>query len=215
MQMRNFRLFAGILVFTFVAGAAAHAGTKTVKGTLSTTGVDVPVDLDSDSCFTVSNGATVCTDTSAYFNISGHKSPGGGFTAQAIGEWDPVPGTSCNIGGNIVPGIASCTLAGSNEHGCAFDAIREGHNWVERDNSSGDLLFLAGTDAPLCVNLSSGPPFNETDSFNFTITGGTGENAGATGTRAGTAHGQQLTSDRAGHGFSWSEGSFTDTVTTR
>ena len=49
---------------------------------------------------------------------TGSNFSGGGITAQDISEFAPVPGTSCNIEGTIVPGIAGCTLAGSSEQGC-------------------------------------------------------------------------------------------------
>jgi len=62
--------------------------------------------------------------------------------------------------------------------------------------------------------LSSGLPFNFTSSENKTITGGTGKNAGATGTATGATRGQQLTADAALHGLGWVESSATGTITT-
>jgi hypothetical protein len=168
--------------------------------------------MDSDSCFTTSTGATVCTDSSGYGNLSGECSPGGRFTAQGLVEWDPVPGSGCNIAGTTVP-VASCTLAGSSEQGCEFQLV--GASDVSRDAVSGDLTFSTfSTDSRLCADLSSGPPFNFTSSYKGTITGGTGKNAGASGTVTGGDHGQLLTLDAAGHGLSWEESTFTDTITT-
>jgi hypothetical protein len=86
---------------------------------------------------------------------------------------------------------------------------------VRRDTSSGDLLFVTASALTLCIDLSNGPPFNFTASYNAAITGGTGKNAGASGTEEGTSDGQLLTSDSAGHGFGWTETSFTDTITTK
>jgi hypothetical protein len=149
------------------------------------------------------NGATVCTDYSNYFNYSFFCSPGGRQTGQGIHEFEPVAGSGCNIGGNVVPGIASCTLADSSEQGCAFQNVVGAE--VDRDNSTGDLTFLTYSSETLCLDLSSGLPFNLTGNFDQTITGGTGKNAGATGTLSGTYRGQNLTLDAAGHGFGWFE----------
>jgi hypothetical protein len=196
-----------------VPSGAARAGTKVENCTASENAVSIPVDMDSDSCFTVSNGATVCTDSSGYANSSGECSPGGRFTDQGLVEWDPVPGSGCNIAGTTVP-IASCTLAGSSEQGCEFQLV--GASDVSRDAVSGDLTFSTfSTDSRLCADLSSGPPFNFTSSYRGTITGGTGKNAGASGTITGGDHGQLLTFDAAGHGLSWEESTFTDTITTK
>jgi hypothetical protein len=195
-----------------LASSRAEAGTKKFKCSASGSFVDIPIDLDSDSCFPATNGALVCTDHSGNANFSGQCSPGGGFTGQNIVEYDPVSGTSCNILGTVVPGIASCTLAGSSEQGCEFQSVG-GSEEVDRDTSSGDLTFVT-VSATLCVDASSGPPFNFTGSINNTITGGTGKNAGASGTASGTFHGQTLTEDAAGHGFGWFESSSTTTITT-
>ena len=56
---------------------------------------------------------------------------------------------------------------------------------------------------------------NWTTSFSANITGGTGKNAGATGTETATGNGQTLTSDAAGHGLAWFVVPFTDTITTK
>jgi hypothetical protein len=211
-RLRVFRGLAGIAALMLVAvGGVAHAGTKKVTSTSSGTTVNIPIDVDSDSCFAAPSGAMVCTDYSAYFTFSGKESPGGGFTGQSVFEFDPVSGTSCNIGGTMVPGIASCTLAGSSEQGCELQAV--GGAEVDRDNSTGDLLFKTLV-ATVCIDLSSGPPENITASGTETITGGTGKNAGATGTSTATTHGQVLTSDAAGHGIGWFEGSSSGTITT-
>jgi len=196
-----------------VASGAARAGTKVENCTGSGSAVSIPVDMDSDSCFTASTGATVCTGSSGYTNLSGECSPGGRFTAQGLVEWDPVPGSGCNIAGMTVP-IASCTLAGSSEQGCEFQLV--GASDVRRDAVSGDLTFFTfSTDSRLCADLSSGPPFNFTSRYNGTITGGTGKNAGASGTITGGDHGQLLTFDAAGHGLSWAQSTVTVTITTK
>lgn len=216
MKIQGFKLLARIVVLMFVAGGVAQAGTKTFKGSYSGTGVDVPVDIDSDSCFTAQNGATVCTDTSAYDNFGGMISPGGSFTGQVVEEFKFATGPntgSCNIFGTMVPGLVSCTLAGSSEKGCELQAVT-GNRKVERDTSSGDLLFFAYSSNTVCFDLSSGAPFNFAGSFDAKITGGTGKNTGASGVETGTYHGQEFDLDPAGHGFTWFETSVTGTITT-
>lgn len=212
MQIRGFRLIAGIVVLMFVAAGVAHAGTKTFKCSASGSGVTAPGDLDGDSCFTAVNGATVCTDTSASSNFSGDCSPGGGFTGQNLVEYDLVSGTGCNILGTTVPGIASCAFPGSSEQGCLAQSV--GGNEVDRASASGDLTFSTVSSTTLCLDLSNGPPFNTAGTSTTTITGGTGKNAGATGTSNATFHGQILSTDPAFHGLSWSESTSTGTITT-
>ena len=82
MQIRVVSLSDWIVALMLVAGGAARAGTKVEQCTYSGSGVSIPIDMDSDSCFTASNGATVCTGTSLYNNTSGECSPGGRFTGQ-------------------------------------------------------------------------------------------------------------------------------------
>ncbi|SRR6266851_9464731 len=109
-RVRAFRELAFIVALMLLAGGVAHARTKRVTGTVGGTGVTVPLDLDNDSCFIALNGATVCTDSSAYVNKAGKSSDSGSFTAQGVFEAELVPGTGCNIGGTPLP-FAGCTLA--------------------------------------------------------------------------------------------------------
>jgi len=90
-------LFGGIAVLGLLAGGVAHAGTQAFTATASGSDVDLPIDLDSDSCFTAPNGARVCTDCSGHDTFAGQRSPGGRFTGQNVSEYDPVSGTGCNI----------------------------------------------------------------------------------------------------------------------
>jgi len=192
--------------------AESHAGTQAFTATASGSDVDLPIDLDSDSCFTAPNGARVCTDYSGHDTFAGQRSPGGRFTGQNVTEYDPVSGTGCNIIGVGPVPITTCTLTGGNEKGCAFESV--GGSEVQRDDSTGDLLFATVSSANLCLDLSSGPPFNFTIKNTKTITGGTGKNAGATGTFTISRHGQGLMFDAAGHGFSWFEDTSSGTITT-
>jgi hypothetical protein len=196
-----------VLVF---ATANAKAETKNFKCSASGSFVDIPIDLDSDSCSTGANGVTVCTDFSAHSDYAGHCSPGGDYTGQNIVESVPVAGTGCNIFGNVVPGIASCTLANSSEQGCAFQV--SAGSQVDR-TQGGDLRFSTLSET-FCYDLSSGPPFNFTGTYNSTVTGGTGKHADETGSFSGTFHGQSLTLDGAFHAFGWFEVNATGTITT-
>src|SRR5262245_13623719 len=198
------------LVLALVTGRA-EAGTKTLKCKASGAYVDVPIDPDSDSCFVAQNGATVCTDYSSHSNYSRFCSPGGRGTGQRLAEFDPVPGSGCNIAGTVVPGIASSTCADLRTHGCALNAVDGSDIWQQ--TSTGDLTFSTVSETN-CTDLSSGPPFNFTGSFEEPIIGGTGTNAGATGTRSGTYRGQTLTLDAALHGAGWFEVNWTETITT-
>jgi hypothetical protein len=212
MRKGAFRLFGGIAILMLLAGGAAHAGTKTFKCTSSGSSVNVEGDLDADSCFTAANGATVCTDNSSSATFSGSCSPGGAFTGQNLVEYDFVPGTSsCNILGTMVPGFTSCTLAGTSEQGCLFKPVAG--NEVDRASASGDLTFSTYSSGTDCLDLSSGP-FNFAGTLTITITGGTGKNAGATGTANVTFHGQLLSADPVGNGLTWSVANSTGTITT-
>jgi|GEM_PF-4828560 len=209
MQIRGFKILAGIVVLMLVAAGVARAGTKNFKGSDSGTSVAIPVELDADSCFTAPNGATVCAVDAVYGNFGGMISPGGSFTEQDAQEFDLVSGTpSC-----IIAGIKSCTFPGSGEQGCELQGVTGG-TAVERDSSRGDLLFLAYSSDTLCLDFSGAGPFNFAGSGNATITGGTGKNASATGVETFTYHGQQFSLDPAGNGLSWVEARFTGTITT-
>jgi hypothetical protein len=214
MQTRNaLMLSVGIAVLTFVPASISHAAKQSQKFTTTESGttVNIPLDLDADSC-TTTGGVTVCTDFSVYFTNStkGTGALGGDSTAQAVEEYDPVSGSGCSIFGSPAP-IAGCTLAGSSATGCEFKSV--GSAIVLRSNATGDLLFETES-TTVCEDLSSGPPFNVTAAAEGTITGGTGKFSGATGTFTAVAHGQVLLSDPTGHGFGWFEGSSTGTITT-
>jgi hypothetical protein len=210
MRKGAFRLFGGLAMLMLLAGGAAYAGTQKFTSSFSGTTANIPLDPDSDSC-TTSGAVTVCTDFSVYFN-SASKTTGiiGDGTAQGVEEYDPVPGSGCNLFGASVP-IASCTLTGSSETGCEFKSVSSA--FVVRANVTGDLLFETES-TTVCEDLSSGPPFNVTASAHETITGGTGKFSNATGASTNAAHGQVLVSDPAGHGFGWFVGNSTGTITT-
>src|SRR5438094_374611 len=123
MPKKTIRFFGGVAVLTLLVGGVAHAGTKKVTSTVSGSGASIPIDVDSDSCFVIPNGATVCTDYSASSTLTGQSSPGGRFTGQNLFEYDPVSGSGCSIVGVGPVPIASCTLAGSSEQGCAFESV--------------------------------------------------------------------------------------------
>jgi hypothetical protein len=211
MRKRALRLFGGFAVLTLLAGGVAHARTQTFTSSVSGTLVNIPLDLDADSC-TTSGGVTVCTDYSAYFTFSSNTTGIiGSGTGQAVEEYDPVSGSGCTIMGAPAP-IAGCTLTGSSERGCKLKSVASA--LVLRANATGDLLFETES-TTVCIDLSSSrPPFNNTAAAHGKITGGTGMFSGATGSFTAVAHGQELVSDPAGHGFAWFKGNSTGTITT-
>src|SRR5438128_2582570 len=64
----------------------SHGRELKVRRQLSGTSVDVPVDIDSDTCGTASNDAIVCTDTSGYSNFAGKISPVDSSARDSSGE---------------------------------------------------------------------------------------------------------------------------------
>jgi hypothetical protein len=76
MRKGDFSLLGGLAVLMLLVGGGAYAGTKTFKCSDNGSSVNLPGDLDADSCFKAVNGATVCTDTLASVDSSGDCSPG-------------------------------------------------------------------------------------------------------------------------------------------
>src|SRR5262249_48192520 len=66
-----------IALLLFVAGRRTEASGQSLdfKGSFSGTAVNVPFDLDADSCTTI-RGATICTDLSAFATVAGKQSGG-------------------------------------------------------------------------------------------------------------------------------------------
>jgi len=189
-----------LLILT--SGAYAKSKSGTFSGTYSGSFATIPLDIDNEGCTTVS-GITTCTDLSTETNAAG-TSKGilkGSFTHQAVFEAIPVAGSGCLIDSSV----QSCTLGASTD---ACEATFVGGSFVNRD-SDGDLTFgFATPGGSLCIDFSS-PPFNFSETINWSITGGTGKLTGVTGTFSATGTGQFLSIDMQGHDFGW----FTETRT--
>jgi hypothetical protein len=95
--------------------------------------------------------------------------------------------------------------------GCLYNYV--GGNVVIRTTATGDLLFESFTSGTLCINFDTALPWNFEGQVEGPITGGTGKLNGASGGFIAPFSGQILQNDYAGHGMSWSAGSFTGTIT--
>jgi hypothetical protein len=189
----------------------AEAKTFNVKSSFSGTGFSVPIDLDGNgtSCTTVGL-VTTCPNDSFSSNYSGKAtgSFGGPFTGQNVDETVPVSGTGCLFAPTT---IQSCTL-GAVTNACEFQYVAggSGANIRSATNSVESYIITGGT---LCLDVSSGLPFNFAGTQTFSVSGGTGEFKGVTGSGTVTFTGQETSEDHAGHGFSWFTATLTATLT--
>jgi hypothetical protein len=206
--------FAGVLLAAamFLVGVyKAEAKDFQVTGTLSGTSHSVPIDLDGSgtSCTTVGS-VIICPDdsfTSTY--VSQASGPfGGAYTGQNVSESVPVSGTGCLFAPTT---IQSCTL-GSVTNACEFQYTTGGSGANVR-SATGSVQSYIITGGTLCLDVSSGLPFNFTGTVTSSVTGGTGEFTGVTGSGSLTFTGQQTSDDLASHGFSWFTATFSETLT--
>jgi hypothetical protein len=206
--------FTGVFMATaiFLIGVhRAEAKTFQVTGSFSGTSVNVPVDIDGNgtSC-TTSGNFTTCPDDSSASTSTGNSTGvfGGPFTGQDVNEIVPVSGTGCIIAPTT---IASCTL-GAITNACEFQYVAGGSGASIR-SATGSVLVHTITGGTICIEGTTGPPFNFAFTQTVSFSGGTGEFTGVTGTGTSVGTGQITTFDFAGHGFSWSTGTFTETLT--
>ena len=180
----------------------------------------VPIDVDSDSCFTLGvGGPVVCIDSansatgaSGRQKIGPGADEGGGgstFLLSGVNETTFVSGTGCAIN---PANVKSCTLNGHTD-ACAF--TYEGGTFVN-NYPDGSLLFgtiaAGGTG---CIDFNAPTfalPFPTAFTINSTFAGGTGKYAGATGSSTTTGVGAVLIDDAAGHTVGWFSDSFTGTI---
>jgi hypothetical protein len=206
--------FISVFLVTTILFICVHSGeasTFKVTGSFSGTGFTVPIDLDGDSttCTTVGS-VTTCPDDSfsSTYVSQAIGMFGGTYTGQNVSESVPVSGTGCLIAPAT---IQSCTL-GAVTNACAFQYIPggTGANIRSATRSVETYTITSGT---ICLDFSSGLPFNFAGSQSFTLTGGTGEFKGVTGSGIVTFTGQETSADPASHGFSWFTATFTETMT--
>jgi hypothetical protein len=114
----------------------------------------------------------------------------------------------------LVPDGHTCTPPGG-VAGMGTEFALVGENGVERFKN-GDLLFFKATSFTQCIDFSTlpTPPFPLSFTVHFSITGGTGELAGATGTSTRTGTGAILSVDASGRRlFGWFKLKYTQTLT--
>ena len=207
---RRISLSVAVWLLLILVNTGANAQTTyNFTSTLSGSSAQVPIDLDGTNCTTV-NGIVTCPADSNLFTgggtITGGPEPGQ-FTNQSVTETIPVSGTGCAV----APGsIKGCSI-GSVTDGCLYKNI--GGNVVNRQVTTGDLLFAQLTSGKLCINFDTALPWSFTGNNQFSFIGGTGGFAGATGSGKVSFSGQILQNDPQGHGMSWDTGSVTGTIT--
>jgi len=143
------------------------------------------------------NGIDIASQGSA----AGTSAPGGPLTATDVSQYAP-DGKTCTLPGETPNAGTELTLVGQ--------------SGVSRDDASGDLLYSHEISSTICVDFSSGtPPFPFVLSASAVIDGGTGKNAGASGTMTTNASGVVLSAPSSGFGsFSAFSGTSTGTLTT-
>jgi hypothetical protein len=200
----------GFVSVLFTVPPWASAKTFSYQSTASTTGVQVPVDLDGNNCGLV-NGVTTCPADSVLGTSAG-TSRGAGpdtgpFTDQTLVETASAPGTGCSFAPSSQQG---CTI-GSVTDGCLYNYV--GGNGITRNTATGDLAIYTFTSGTLCINFDSGLPFSFEGQLQATFTGGTGSLVNATGSFTSTFHGQILQNDPQGHGLVWDTDTTKGTIT--
>lgn len=148
------------------------------RGEISGTLVSAAFDFDHAD---LSTPATVATFT-------GSDSRFGRITGQYLGEFAP-DGLTCTPPSGVAGTGTEFTLLA--ETG-AVTRVKDG-----------DQLFFTATSGKQCTDFSAGPPFAFNLSKTDSITGGTGEFAGATGTLTTAGRGAILAIDPSHHVFGW------------
>ncbi len=200
-----------VAAIVLIAVPRAEAKTFKLEGSFSGTSVSVPVDLDGNgtTCPTV-GGVKTCPDDSTAQTIVGKATGkfGGPEVTQGVSENVPVSGTGCFFAPST---IQSCTL-GAVTNACEFQFLA-GVSGVTIITSTNSVLPDIITGGTLCLDVSSGLPFNFAATITTSISGGTGNFEGVTGSGSIRFTGQETSVDPAGHGFLWLTGTFTDTLT--
>jgi hypothetical protein len=207
---RRIGLSAAVWLLLILIGTGANAQTTfNFTSTLSGSAVQVPIDLDGTNC-TTANGIVTCPADSDLFTgggkITGGPEPGQ-FSSQSVTETIPISGTGCSVAPGSIKGCA----IGSVTDGCLYKNI--GGNVVNRQMTTGDLLFAKLASGKLCINFDTALPWSFTGNNNFSFIGGTGKFAGATGSGTVSFKGQILQNDPQEHGMTWDTGSVTGTIT--
>ena len=165
----------------------AEARQLTLRGSFSGTYVNTQIDTNGD-------------DQKGAFHSVGAKGTLGSSTIQGVNEF-------------TFSGPATCPNGNT---GFGFTLLRSLNpaapsNFVQRFESTGDLLFSEQTAGTICFDPATSIQFFSVTS---TITGGTGRFEGATGTGEGSGTAKTLFEDAAGNFFGEQSGTFTVTITT-
>jgi hypothetical protein len=187
-----------VLALVAFIRADAYAKTYNTSSTVTSTSVQVPVDLDGSG-----NDAVLSNN---------HGTVSGGpekviIDGQSVTQTEPASGTGCVFAPNTIQG---CTI-GSVTDGCLYNYT--GGDSVLRDTSTSDLAILHLASGSLCINLDTPLPWSFVGTETWTTTGGTGGFANASGTSTETFQGQILENDGQGHGLSWSSATSQGTLT--
>ena len=129
--------------------------------------------------------------------------------------------TKGSLGSGTVQGLNEWAFAGqttcpNGNAGFGFTLLRSldptaPANFVQRIDSTGDLIFTEQTDGTLCFDPATSIQFF---SVTNTITGGTGRFEGATGTGESSGTAKTLFEDAAGNFFGEQSGTATATIIT-
>ena len=191
MELRRMRIFSSVALAVggfvfFAAQSVAFAGSFTSAGTSYT----VAIDLDGDA------------DMSSVASYTG-TGPAGQYAGQGISEFAPVPfsgGPACSISS----AQEGCLIDGS-PNGCLYEAVGgASENTYQGPFDLETFERVTGMDSIVCIDFTTGkPPFNTLGTVVDQITGGTGRFKGKKGKITTIVHGQIMTMDSAGNGFSW------------
>jgi hypothetical protein len=194
MELKKRRVFSsmalavGGFVF-FAAQSVAFAGSYTSAGTGYTGTEEFPGTSGSYL-------ATVATYTG--------KGPGGQYAGQGISAFEPVSGSGCNMIGSLIA-QANCPIDGRTD-GCLYQAIGgASENTYQGPFDVETFERVTGSESEVCIDFSStsGPPYNTLGTMVDQRTGGTGRFKNKKGKITTAVHGQIMTMDSAGNGFSW------------
>jgi hypothetical protein len=182
-------LTIGLMLSCVIAlgSSKADAGKLSLKGSFSGTFVNTQTDTDADG-------------VKASLNSVVAKGTLGSSTIQGVNEY-------------VFSGPATCPNGNA---GDGFTLLRSLNpaapaNFVQRFESTGDLLFSEETSGTLCFDPDASIEFFSTTTK---ITGGTGRFEGATGTGEVSGTAKTLFEDAAGNFFGAQSGTFTATITT-
>jgi hypothetical protein len=189
MESRKMRIFSSValaiggFVFFAAQSVAFAGGGYTSAGTSYTGSEEIDGYLGSIATYT-------------------GKGPGGQYAGQGISAFAPVSGSGCNMMGSMTA-QASCPIDGRTD-GCLYQAVGgASENTYQGPFDVETFERVAGSESEVCIDFSSGAPYNTLGTVVDQRTGGTGRFKGKTGKITTVVHGQIMMMDSAGNGFSW------------